>query len=96
MDAITQTVLEGALKPKTTRQATGELVMTLMQLLHHFNIEDIENISLNYHGRYQRFDVGRLTPDGQHLAEWLFALDANPMSTTFGERLELPDVGPVQ
>ena len=83
--------------PKTTHQLMAEFLFALGQLVLHLQVPaELTDLALNFHGRQMRLDIATLTPDGGHLQEWLLALDANPLSQRFGERLELPNAGTVQ
>jgi hypothetical protein len=94
MDALTEQILSA--RPKSKRQALGEVVMTLIQLLVTFGIEDDpRTISINYLGSQQRLDIATVGPDG-HLEQWLMGLNANPHSPDFAASVSLPVTGSVQ
>jgi hypothetical protein len=79
------------IRAKTTRQVLAEFIAVLGQLLIHLDVQaEITDLSVNFHGHLLRIDIAQLTDDGQHIAAWLCALDANPMSASFATRLDLP------
>jgi hypothetical protein len=80
-----------AMQAKSRREVVGEFMLALSQLLLHLQVAaDVTDISVNFHGRLMRIDIARLTDDGQHLAEWFIALNANLASPHFGESVPLP------
>jgi hypothetical protein len=86
-----------AVRAKSTRRVLGEFVAALGELVIHLDLPHaITTLSVNYHGHQQRVDIATLTPDGQHLDEWLVALNADPVSPSFAARVDLPSLGPVQ
>jgi hypothetical protein len=80
-----------AMQAKSRREVVGEFMLALSQLLLHLEVPaDVTDISVNFHGRLMRIDIARLTDDGQHLAEWFIALNANLASPDFGQSVPLP------
>jgi hypothetical protein len=79
------------IQAKSRRQVMAEFMLALSQLLLHLELPaDPTDISLNFHGRLMRIDIARLTADGQHLAEWFCAVNANLASPDFGQSVPLP------
>ena len=86
-----------AIKARSTRSVLGEFVLALSHLLIHLEVPaEMNQVSVNFHGVAMRVDIARLTDDGEHLAEWITALNANPMDPAFASRVPLPNMGPVQ
>jgi hypothetical protein len=80
-----------AMQAKSRREVVGEFMLALSQLLLHLQVAaDVTDISVNFHGRLMRIDIARLTADGQHLAEWFCAVNANLASPDFGQSVSLP------
>jgi hypothetical protein len=79
------------MQAKSRHEVVGEFMLALSQLLLHLQLPaEVTDISVNFHGRLMRIDIARLTADGQHLAEWFTALNANLASPHFGESMPLP------
>jgi len=85
------------MRAKSTRQVLAEFIAALGQLVIHLDLQaDLPDLAINFHARLMRVDVARLTPDGQHLDEWITALNANVSDPAFGARVDLPPAGLVQ
>ena len=97
MQTVTDAQFVENLRAKSTRQVLAEFVASLGQLVMHLNLQhEVTELSVNFHGPAMRLDIATVDASGEHLAAWLLALDANPVSPTFSQRLELPNAGPVQ
>jgi hypothetical protein len=84
-------------RAKSARQVLGEFIAALGQLVLHLEMPyELTDLSVNFHGRALRVDVAALSPDGEHLAEWLVGLNADVTDPAFGSRVSLPTAGPVQ
>ena len=76
----------------TTRGAVAVLDVAIVQLLEAAGItDDLTDLSINLDGRLLRIDIARLTPDGQHIDQWLCGFSVDPRNLdTFGTPVGLP------
>ena len=97
MQTVTDEQFVATLQEKSTREMVGQVLVALGQLVLHLGIQqDLTDLSINFHGRQMRLDIATIDASGEHLAEWLCALSCDVRTPSFGERLQLPDAGPVQ
>jgi hypothetical protein len=96
MQDFTDEQLVAAIKAQSVRSLLGEFVLALSRLAIHLDLE-VTEVSVNFHGPLARVDIAKLTPDGAHLAEWVYGFNANPADVVaFGSPVRLPDAGPMQ
>src|SRR5262245_55402854 len=97
MQPVTDEQFVATLQEKSTREMVGQVLVALGQLVLHLGIQqDLTALSINFHGPAMRLDLATVDATGEHLSEWLLALSCDMRKPGFGERLELPSVGPVQ
>ena len=69
-----------------TRAALAMFQLALVQLIESAGIGDIAltDLTVNMNGRQLRIDIARLTPDGQHIHEWLcgYSIDPRDLANT--------------
>jgi hypothetical protein len=78
----------------SVRAAVATLQLATIQLLEAAGVTDINelnDLSVNIHFRDSRIDIAKLTPEGEHLEQWIcgFSIDPHDLSA-FGTLVLLP------
>lgn len=78
----------------TTRGSVAAFHLTLIQLLEAAGVVpdiDISSLSVNVNYKVGRIDITKLTPDGQHIEQWVCAFSIDPFDVPkFGRPVGLP------